>query len=345
MRGVSVAFGSVQAIDGVDLDVSSGQLLAVLGASGCGKSTLLRAIAGFVRPDRGRVELGGEPVVGPEVDVPPERRGVGLVPQEGALFPHLSVSDNVGFGLGRRSRARTARIVEVLELLGIRGLAERRPGELSGGQQQRVALARAIAPRPRLLLLDEPFSALDAGLRATLRRAVRDVLRTEGTTAVLVTHDQDEALSMADHVALMASGRIVEHGTPQQVYREPVSLTTARFVGELVELPGRVDDGAVRTPLGRIEGRPAFPVTEGQAVLVAVRPEQIHVEATGEGTLGIPALVDDVDYYGHDAVLTLRVPTPDGMLTVRSRTDASRRGDQVRIRLTGSALVFPAAHG
>ncbi|MFE1785967.1 ABC transporter ATP-binding protein, partial [Streptomyces sp. NPDC059506] len=229
-------------LDDLSLTVAGGELVAVLGPSGCGKTTLLRIVAGFLRPDSGTVGIGGRTVAGPGVHVPPERRSVGIVAQEGALFPHLSVARNVAFGLTGAARAeRRVRTEEMLELVGLGGYGDRMPHELSGGQQQRVALARALAPRPALVLLDEPFNALDSGLRNGVRADVAAALRATGATALLVTHDQQEALSIADRVAVMRSGKVVQYGTPQEVYRHPADAWVAGFVGDAVLLPGTVE--------------------------------------------------------------------------------------------------------
>lgn len=238
IRGLTAAYGHRPVLSDLDLQIPSGEITAVLGASGSGKTTLLRVLAGFLKPLRGVVRFGDRTIVsagpdGVEVFEPPEKRRVGIVPQEGALFPHLSVAANVGFGLPRGS---AARVDEVLRLVGMADRARARPQELSGGQQQRVALARALAPRPDVILLDEPFSSLDASLRVRLRAEVGELLRSVGTTAVLVTHDQEEALSGADHVAVVRDGRVVQMGTPQEVYDSPADLGVARFVGEAVEL-------------------------------------------------------------------------------------------------------------
>src|SRR5690606_34028059 len=231
LRGLTKRFGAVTALAGADLTVPAGTLTAVLGPSGCGKTTLLRCLAGFERLDDGEILVDGRVVAGPGKHTRPERRHVVTVPQEGALFPHLSVRDNVAFGLTRDER-RSGRAEEVLGLVGLAGYGDRMPHHLSGGQQQRVAVARALAPRPSVILLDEPFSALDAGLRADLRRDVRAALRADKATGILVTHDQNEALSVADQVAVMRDGRVLQSGPAVEVYRRPVDPWVAAFVGE-----------------------------------------------------------------------------------------------------------------
>ena len=337
VRGVRKAFGPVSALAGVDLDVSPGLLTAVLGPSGCGKTTLLRCVAGFERLDRGEVEVGGRTVAGPGVHVPPERRRIAIVPQEGALFPHLSVAGNVGYGLNRQQR-RDGRVDEVLALVGLAGLGDRMPHQLSGGQQQRVAVARALAPRPPLMLLDEPFSALDAGLRADVRRDVREALRADGATAVLVTHDQAEALSMADQVAVMRDGRILQCGAPAEVYGSPVDAWVGDFVGEAVLLPASVHDGVATTALGDLSA-PGAPSGTGT---VLVRPEQVEVlDPAMAGT--VAAIVTRQDFFGHDAVLAVHLD--DGAEVLARVFDLAepglRPGQRVGLRVRGPVLAYP----
>jgi len=267
-------FGEVVAVDDVDLAVHEGEFLGVLGPSGCGKTTLLRLVAGFERPDAGGIEIDGRVVAGPRRHLPPETRRIGMVFQESALFPHLDVAGNIGFGLARRGRQE--RVAELVALVGLAGLQRRMPHELSGGQQQRVALARALAPDPALILLDEPFSSLDATLRAQLRGEVREILRAAGATTLFVTHDQGEALEISDRVAVMRAGRIEQVSTPDELYLRPVNRFVAGFVGEANLLPGEVRHGEVQTLVGRFRTGPDAMV-DGARAEVLLRPEQLHM--------------------------------------------------------------------
>ncbi len=339
VRGLRKAYDA-PVLDGLDLDVAAGSLVTLLGPSGCGKTTLLRLIAGFDRADAGSIEVAGVRVTGDGRDggrpthLPPERRRVAVVPQEGALFPHLSVAANTGFGLPRAER-RGRRVEEVLELVGLPGLGSRMPHELSGGQQQRVALARALAPGPSLVLLDEPFSALDAGLRAQVRAEVRTALRAAGASAVLVTHDQQEALSVADVVAVVRDGRVVQAADPWTVYAQPVDLGIAMFVGEAVVLDGAASGGAVASSLGSLAT--TSPVVG--PVSVVIRPEQLEV---GPDDLDcVEAVVADRVFFGHDALLHLQLP---GGETAMARTPGfalPAQGASVKIGVRGPVVVFP----
>ena len=326
---LGASYGAAPVLAGVDFELATGELLAVLGPSGCGKTTLLRCLAGFERIEAGRISLAGDVVALPRVHVPAHRRQVAVVPQEGALFPHLTVAENVGFGLRRRRPGRVARIRECLALVGLAGLGDRMPHQLSGGQQQRVALARAMAPRPPLILLDEPFGALDAALRTDLRQAVRRALKEDGATAVLVTHDQSEALSVADRVAVMEGGRLRQVGTPEEVYARPSDAWVAQFVGEADLLPvlGTTPDGRVRTAAGAAAGT-------GTGARAVVRPE--HVRLVEDGA-GVAARVVDVEFRGHEHVLTLELP--DGT-AVRARSlPAPAPGSVVTVSLTGPVAL------
>ncbi|MEV0152378.1 ABC transporter ATP-binding protein [Micromonospora sp. NPDC050686] len=338
LTGVVKRYGRVAALDGVDLTVPAGELTAVLGPSGCGKTTLLRCLAGFERLDAGEIRLDGRPVAGGGRHVPAHRRRIAVVPQEGALFPHLSVAANVGYGLDRSAR-RGDRVDEVLALVGLAGYGNRMPHQLSGGQQQRVAVARALAPRPSLVLLDEPFSALDAGLRAGLRHDIREALRADGATAVLVTHDQGEALSVADRVVVLRTGRVVQAGTPTAVYREPADQWVAGFVGEAVLLPATADAGRAATPLGSLPITGAAP--DGP-VTVLVRPEQVRIVPVAQPG-AVAATVLRHDFHGHDALVALRLA--DGT-RITARVWAEREpvpvGAEVAVEVDGAARAWPA---
>ncbi len=366
VSGLSKSYGPRRVLEHVDLEVPDGSLTAVLGPSGSGKTTLLRLLAGFERPDSGRVELGGEVVEAPGTFVAPERRQVGYVPQDAALFPHLSVSANVGFGLARSARGR-GREDELLSLVGLEGEGRRFPHQLSGGQQQRVALARALARRPRLVLLDEPFSSLDAGLRAGLRADVQRVLREQGATAVLVTHDQDEALSLADQVAVLRAGRIVQAGSPEELYTRPADPEIAAFVGDANLLPGVLLGGRVETALGALALASGLrPLGEGSRVVVLLRPEHLEVVEAGSvpgatapgldpsSGAGLAGRVVESYYYGHDAMLTIEAasegagPSPSpaaGRLVLRARLPGRAlvpAGTDVVVRGVGPAVAWPS---
>ncbi len=330
--GVSKAFGPVHALRDADLTLETGTLTAVLGPSGCGKTTLLRAIAGFERIDAGTIFVSGQAVGGPHLHLPPERRRVTIVPQEQALFPHLTVAANVGYGV-RRGAEREKAVATMLELAGLAGLGDRMPHELSGGQQQRVALARALAPDPSVVLLDEPFGSLDAALREEIRSEVAGVLRASGATSLLVTHDQEEALSMADSVAVMRSGVIVQHGPPQEVYRRPADLWVANFVGRANLLTGRATGRWVETPLGVLD---LVEPADG-AVDVVIRPEQLHV-AAGAGT----ATVEDRRYFGHDVVVAVCLASGHRLLVRLPSTDPMPVGSTVNVTCREPVLAFPA---
>ncbi|MEU1282423.1 ABC transporter ATP-binding protein [Streptomyces sp. NPDC005805] len=322
-------------IDGLDLTVPGGCLLAVLGPSGCGKTTMLRIVAGFLRPDAGTVDIRARTVTGPGVHVAPEKRRVGIVPQEGALFPHLTVARNIAFGLtGVASVSRRKRVDELLELVGLPGYGNRMPHELSGGQQQRVSLARALAPSPAIVLLDEPFNALDHGLRAGIRDDVRAALDAAGATGVLVTHDQEEALSSADLVAVMRNGRVVQCGAPREVYRTPADPWTAAFVGDAVQLPGTAHGSTAKTPLGnvRLHGTGA-----GTGVAI-VRPEQISLSPDGNGAPGTAATVESVEFHGHHSTVRISVPGIEGAVPARVLGAPSAvAGDVVTVTVGDSA--------
>jgi iron(III) transport system ATP-binding protein len=337
LEGVTRRFSELVVVDDLDLEVAAGSLTALLGPSGCGKTTTLRLVAGLDVPDAGTIAVHGTTVAGPGTFVPPERRRIGLVFQDHALFPHLSVVDNIAFGLDHLdASARRARCHEMLELVGLdTAQGARLPSQLSGGQQQRVALARALAPEPRVLLLDEPFSNLDAGLRASVREEVRAILAVTGTTAVVVTHDQTEALSLADKVAVMDRGRLHQLATPHELYAQPATRFVAEFVGDALTLPGRrAGRWFVDTALGRLET--VHPVHDHD-LAVMIRPEEVLVrpDETGDD------VVRGVTYYGHDQVVTVA----RGDLVLEARMGPTARfhpGDRVRVDVAGAVTAFPA---
>lgn len=342
IAGVHKAFGRVHALSGVELSVRSGALVAVLGPSGSGKTTLLRCIAGFEALDAGEIRIDGHRVATADASVPPERRRIAVVPQEGALFPHLSVLGNVAYGLGRAAR-RAGRAAAVLDLVGLAGFQDRMPHHLSGGQQQRVAVARALAPRPPVVLLDEPFNALDAALRAELRRDVWQALRADGATAVLVTHDQAEALSMAEEIAVMRDGRIVQSGPPELLYGSPADPWVAGFVGEAVWLPAVTDGHRARTPLGTLPLTPPEGGAPTGPTRVLLRPEQIALAPPGTPN-AVAATVIRRDFYGHDAMLVLRLSdgTPVAARIFDPAALPPAVGDEVGLRVRGTARAFPS---
>lgn len=333
--GIVRRFGDVLAVDGVDLEVPRSSLTALLGPSGCGKTTLLRMVAGLETPDAGRIDIAGRTVHGDGVSTPPEQRDVGMVFQAHALFPHLDVAGNIAFGLRGTDRpTRSRRVSEVLELVGLTGLERRMPSELSGGQQQRVALARALAPAPALILLDEPFSSLDAALRASVREEVRGILRAAGQTALLVTHDQEEALSITDRVGVMFDGRLHQLADPQTLYRSPATREVAMFVGEADLVPGtRAGQFLVDTPLGRLGTAAPLEATD---VLVVLRPESLRLRAARDGV----ATVRTVTYFGHDQIVELGL---DGGRRLRARRGPEldlSPGDRVDVEVEGPVVTF-----
>jgi iron(III) transport system ATP-binding protein len=289
-------FGALLALDGFELEVLKGSILSLLGPSGCGKTTALRVIAGFTDPDSGTITIADREVFGTEGSTPPERRRVGMVFQDYALFPHMTVAGNIAYGLGA---GEVARADAALELVGLAGLGNRMPHELSGGEQQRIALARALAPQPDVILLDEPFSNLDATLRGRMRRDVRQILRDAEITAVLVTHDQEEALAIADVVAVMRAGKVLQTASPTELYRHPVSPWVAGFVGDAQFVDGEADLGKITIPLG------VFPHQgpERGPVKVLIRPEWVHATRHHDGAV----TVVDREFYGHDQLLMLEM--------------------------------------
>jgi len=347
---IFASYGHGDVLSGIDLVVPEGTLTAILGASGSGKTTLLRVIMGFIAQQHGTVMVGETLVArAGGAHFPPEKRSIGYVAQEGALYPHLSVAENVSFGLPRRERKTSARASEVLNLVGLGSrYAARRPHELSGGEQRRVALARALAPRPPLVVLDEPFSGLDAALRVETRAAVLHALHAQGTTAVLVTHDQAEALSIGHEVGLLMEGRLIQTAAPTVLYRTPASLDVARFVGEAVVLPGRADAGVVSCPLGEL---PLINRDIQGLVQTMVRPEQIQIRRpfAGESThlarrAGVTARVGTLTFYGPDSVVQLEL---DGLpAPINARVlgyDVPEPGEHVELTVGGEVMAYLTA--
>jgi iron(III) transport system ATP-binding protein len=341
LRSATKRFGDTPVLTDLDLTVPRRSITAVLGASGSGKTTLLRLIAGFERLDRGTLEIGGRVVDDASRSTPAQHRGVGYVPQEGALFPHLTVRRNVGFGL---SRAQRDRIPGLLELIGLTEQHKRYPHQLSGGQQQRVALARALAIEPAVVLLDEPFSALDASLRDGLRRDVKRILTETGTAAVLVTHDQDEAMAVADQIALLENGRVIAAAKPRELYSDPPDFAAAASIGEVNVLAARVSDGQAQCALGlvavRDTGAPAGPAR------LLLRPEQILIGGTATDR-ATAATVIEMQYHGHDAMVRLQV---DGLagppLLARIPGDIQLEpGQSVWVTVSGPASAWPDGDG
>ncbi|WP_411720249.1 ABC transporter ATP-binding protein [Mycetocola sp.] len=342
LSGISKSFGTTEVLRDVSLEVPDGTRIALVGSSGSGKSTLLRLIAGFERPETGTIALGDREITGPRSAVPAHRRGVGYVAQDGALFPHLSVARNIAFGMPRASR-QAAGVRELMELASLDPvLADRMPHELSGGQQQRVALARALTQQPKVILLDEPFSALDTGLRAQTRQAVVDMLEHSGVTAMLVTHDRDEALSFGQQVGVLADGRLVQAGAPANVFDAPIDVRVAAFLGDVVLVPAR--------PTGADEVDCAFgrlPVRHDRSggaarVCAMVRPEQLRLAPAPDGG---NATVVDVRSTGAGAELTLRLSAGEfsAEATHRVPLHAAARfepGCQVHLTVDGGVVLY-----
>jgi iron(III) transport system ATP-binding protein len=346
LSGVSKFYGSVRAVEGVDLIVPARGRAAIVGPSGSGKTTLLRLIAGFEQPSAGSILLDRQMIANETGAVPAHLRRIGYLSQDGALFPHLSVADNIGFGVEGGSAQRSKRVAELMEMVALDPtVGSRRPHELSGGQQQRVALARALSQHPRLMLLDEPFSALDTGLRAATRQAVGDLLAQVGATTILVTHDQVEALSFSDQVAVIRDGRLAQVGCGKELYLRPKDELTARFLGEAVLLPAQFADGQADCVLGRIA---VDDVARDGGGHIMLRPEQLQIERVdSDNSDDAQWQVMEVDFEGFSSLITIRAigPSADGAcsLTVRGlSTWALERGTKVKVTVVGRAHWMPS---
>jgi iron(III) transport system ATP-binding protein len=341
LEDVSRRYGEVLALDGVSIDISPSEVVCLLGPSGCGKSTLLRVVAGIERPSSGRILLDGQEVAGPDNFVPPEKRGIGLMFQDFALFPHLSLLDNVAFGLKSLTRSEAKREARAaLERVGLAHYAGEYPHILSGGEQQRVALARAIAPRPSVLLMDEPFSGLDSRLREQMREETLAILHETRATAIVVTHDAEEAMRMGDRVALMRHGKIVQTGKALDLYRSPKDILAARTFSELNELAARIEGGKAATPLGRFA---ANGVPEGADAIVCVRQRGVRLRGAGQG---VPGRVLDARFLGDVALVEVAVQGLDAPLFARiAESEVPPQGTEVGVVIEpGAVLVFAAGN-
>jgi|TARA_B110000438_G_scaffold219818_1_gene212814 iron(III) transport system ATP-binding protein len=338
LKGVEVAFNGNRVINHVDLVVKPGEILVLLGPSGCGKTTLLRTIAGLERPDAGTVAIDDRTVVGPGTWVPPDRRRIGMVFQDWALFPHLSVAQNVAYGLPRHERG-SDRVEEVLAAVGLTGFEERSPATLSGGQQQRVALARALAPRPEILLLDEPFSNLDTALRNEVRTEVHRLLTKLGITAVFVTHDQEEAFVLGDRIAVMDEGAIKQLSLPVDLYTQPANRWIASFVGEVNLLPADCQSDGAHTPFGIIPLRSNEFDSLPKAVEVVIRPEDLKIthsdDPDARNSKPGHGEVELVEYYGHDAIVLVRLDDGTGVRVRTGPIPPASRGTRVGLIYDG----------
>lgn len=336
---LSVNFGSRSVLSDLSFALAPGEIASLLGPSGCGKTTLLRAIAGLLQPSAGTIRLGTQLVGLSSVVLPAHKRQTGYVPQQGALFPHLNVARNIAFGLDKKSYSKqeiSEITQEMLALIGMSGYENQMPTELSGGQQTRVALARALAVKPKMILLDEPFSALDAELRNELRSEVVALLRAQGTTAILVTHDREEALVSSDKVVLMRDGKIAQMGTPEEVYESPISPSIAVSTGDALVLDAqKFSNGSISYAISQS--------TTGQAPsesgFVVIRPEEISINKAGGA--GVPATLIQLDYYGHDAMLVLKIANDEKLIRARiSGAIDFKVGDTVSIEHRGPVRFF-----
>lgn len=340
ISNLGVTFGTKRVIDNLSLSLKEGEIASLLGPSGCGKTTLLRAIAGLIQPTEGVIRLGNQLVGVSSVVLPPHKRNTGYVPQHGALFPHLNVAKNIAFGMDRKlySKSEIANVTaEMLSLIGMSGFEEVMPSQLSGGQQTRVSLARALAIRPKMILLDEPFSALDADLRYKLSSDVVALLRAQQTTAIIVTHDREEALVSSDQVILMRDGRIAQSGSPEEVYESPASPTVAVSTGDALVLNAdRYADGSYNYPLSAQRSSSRL-VESG---LMVIRPEEIVIHKE-DGSPGVSGTLVKIDYFGHDAMLFIELQEDSRLIKVRVLgSNEIELGDKVILEHLGPIRYF-----
>ncbi len=337
LKSIECCYGDLVAVRNLSMQVGEGDLVCLLGPSGCGKSTALRAIAGFEPVVSGEIELGGVTLSRPGFMLPPEKRHMGMVFQDYALFPHLNVSDNICFGLrGLTKKAHKEIAIRLLGVVGLAGLEERYPHELSGGQQQRVALARALAPKPALILMDEPFSNLDVDLRERLSMEVRAILKSQGSTAILVTHDQHEAFALGDRIGVMSEGAILQWDTPYNLYHEPANRFVADFIGQGVFLRGRLlSENTILTELGVIQGKHAYDWPRGTTVELLVRPDDIIHDDAAE----MRAEVIHKAFKGAEIMYTLRLPTGSQVLSLFPSHHNHALGEKVGIKLDVDHVV------
>ncbi len=339
--GVCKRFGARKILDGFSLQLEAGMIGCLLGPSGSGKTTALRLVAGFEQPDAGTITVAGVPVATPERALPPYQRPIGMVFQDYALFPHLTVAKNIAFGLRHWPRAaRAERVASLLALVALSDAAEAYPHELSGGQQQRVALARSLAPKPQLLLLDEPFSNLDATLREHLAAEVRRILKAEAVTALVVTHDQSEAFALADRLGVLEAGRIAQWDSAYGLYHQPKTRFVADFIGEGAFLPGTItDNGMVATPFGLLPCRPGTLLPTGRAVEVLLRPDDLAPDEASP----IAATLEQALFRGSTIRYTLRLPTGATVLMDHPSHDPLPVGSRIGVRLdVRHVVVFPS---
>jgi len=340
VENIRAGYGQETVVDALSFHINRGEIVSLLGPSGCGKTTALRAIAGFEPISDGQILIAGNLASAPGVTIPPEQRSIGMVFQDYALFPHLTISENIAFGLKKMPAVdRKVQVEHLLDATGLRQMGDRYPHELSGGQQQRVALARALAPRPTLLLMDEPFSNLDIELRERLSTEVRDLLKAEGISGILVTHDQHEAFAVSDKVGVMRDGQILQWDTPYNLYHEPDNRFVADFIGQ-----GRFIPGIVRSPetfeteLGLLRGNRCCTQATGEKVEILIRPDDLVPDEQGE----IEAEVKDKAFKGAEILYTLELPTGTRLLSLFPSHHDHHLGDTVRVRMEAEHLIcFP----